>query len=275
MNFTVTKIALGHFPPLLLMGLRFASVSLVLLPYLRKPVMAWKPLILMSCTYGMGYHGLAFSGLWYGVQAAVGIIAVQTQVPFTALLGMLILKDHVGWRRFTGMVIAFSGIVIVAGTPNVLENTAGFALIVVAAFLWASYNIQLKKWGMPAVLPFLAWFSFLTAPQFFLLSLLFESNQWQLITTIPVSAALAIAYTVVFTTIIGLGTWSYLIQHYSVHQVSPFSMLAPIFGVLSAVLMLGERLTSQALFGGLITISGVAIIVLRRPEMIVKNTLLE
>lgn len=275
MNFTVTKIGLQHFPPMLMMAIRFALVALCLLPWIKKEKVNWKHLFLMSTTYGVGYHVLAFTGLWYGVDVAVGIIAVQMQVPFTALLGMMILNDKLGWRRFAGMITAFIGIIIIVDSPNVMENGVGFALMVISAFLWASYNIQIKKWGTPSIFTFLAWFSAVTAIQLFVLSAIFESNQWTLITTTPLSAALAILYTVLFTTIIGLGLWSYLMHRYSVHQVAPFSMLAPVFAIGSAILLLNEQLNAHIIIGGLITILGVSIIILRRKDAVAENSIME
>lgn len=275
MNFTVTKIGLEHFPPLMLMGMRFLLVAILLAPFLKKITLTRKQIYLISLTYGVCYHALAFSGLWLGVDAAIGIIAVQMQVPFTALLGVIILHDTIGWRRILGMITAFAGIVIIVDSPNVLANITGFMLIVIAAFLWSIYNIQIKKWGTPNILPFLAWLSLISAPQLLFLSFLFESNQINLLLTAPLSAVLSVAYIVIFSTIVGLGIWSYLIHHYSVQQISPFSMLAPVFGVISAALLLHEKLGPHLIIGGLITITGVTIIVLRKPDIVPENAIIE
>ena len=45
-------------------------------------------------------------------------------------------------------------------------------------------------------------------------------------------------------------------------------LLVPVFGVLSGVLMLGETLTLSTVIGGLLTVAGVGIIVLRRPRLL-------
>lgn len=275
MNFTITKIGLGHFPPLMLMGIRFLLVALILMPFVKKPAISFKHLYLMSLVYGVGYHALVFSGLWQGVSVSVGIIAVQLQVPFTALLGTIFLRDHLGWRRLLGMIIAFAGIVIIVGSPNVLENAFGFMLIVISAFLWASYNIQIKKWGTSEIMGSIAWLSAFSAPQLLFLSYLFESHQWTLLATTTWPAAFSLIYMVLLTTIVGLGLWSYLMHRYSVHQVTPFSMLAPVFAILSAIILLHEKLNAHIIIGGLVTIMGVAIIVLRKPDIIAENILID
>ena len=58
-----------------------------------------------------------------------------------------------------------------------------------------------------------------------------------------------------------------MLRRYSVNQVIPFTLLVPVFGVLSGVLMLGETLNVQSTLGGIATIAGVAVIVLRRPHV--------
>jgi O-acetylserine/cysteine efflux transporter len=42
-------------------------------------------------------------------------------------------------------------------------------------------------------------------------------------------------------------------------RVAPFGLLLPVFAVISSVLFLGDQMTPKLIFGGLLTISGVAI----------------
>jgi O-acetylserine/cysteine efflux transporter len=48
----------------------------------------------------------------------------------------------------------------------------------------------------------------------------------------------------------------------------PFTLLEPVFGPLTAVLLLGETWDCQMVLGALVTVSGLAIIVIRRPESV-------
>ena len=49
---------------------------------------------------------------------------------------------------------------------------------------------------------------------------------------------------------------------YRVDQVTPISLLMPVVGVISGILMLGEQLTLPELFGGAIVMAGLAVVVL-------------
>jgi O-acetylserine/cysteine efflux transporter len=63
-----------------------------------------------------------------------------------------------------------------------------------------------------------------------------------------------------------------MMRRFPVNQVMPFTLLVPVFGVLSGVLVLGDRLTGLMMVGGLLTLLGVTIVVLRRPRVIAPGT---
>jgi O-acetylserine/cysteine efflux transporter len=63
---------------------------------------------------------------------------------------------------------------------------------------------------------------------------------------------------------IAYSIWYHLLSTHPVSQVVPFNLLAPLLGVLAAVLLLGEVLTWQKMLGGVLTIGGVAIIIYRQ-----------
>ena len=60
----------------------------------------------------------------------------------------------------------------------------------------------------------------------------------------------------------GYGIWYRLLQRYPVTTVLPLSLLAPTFGVLCGIFMLGEPASLEKLSGAAITLAGVAIVIL-------------
>src|SRR5690242_14901510 len=121
LNFVIAKWGLAEFPPIFMMGLRWATVAALLLPFVRVPRKKLGGILLISFTLGCVHFSLMFTGL-KGTDAAVAAIATQTQVPFAALIAAVVLKDRLGWRRATGMALAFVGIVIMAGEPRHADN---------------------------------------------------------------------------------------------------------------------------------------------------------
>jgi O-acetylserine/cysteine efflux transporter len=58
------------------------------------------------------------------------------------------------------------------------------------------------------------------------------------------------------------------VRRYDVNVVMPFNLLNPVFGVLCAVLILGDPLTWSLLVGAALVIGGVGIITVRRPRLV-------
>jgi O-acetylserine/cysteine efflux transporter len=57
-----------------------------------------------------------------------------------------------------------------------------------------------------------------------------------------------------------------------VNQVMPFTLLLPMVGVAAGAVMRDEIVTWQMIVGGLATVAGVGIIVLRRPAVVAPAT---
>jgi O-acetylserine/cysteine efflux transporter len=89
--------------------------------------------------------------------------------------------------------------------------------------------------------------------------LLLERGQLPTLNTADERGWLALAYTIFIGGIVGFGLWFWLIARCSMGRVAPFGLLLPVFAVISSVLFLGDQMTPKLIFGGLLTISGVAI----------------
>lgn len=265
-NFVVAKLGLQELPPLLLTGLRFALVA-ALLVWFAPPPRGYLPSILaLSVTLGSLHFALMFSGLTR-IDASVAAIAIQLQVPFAALLAAFFFDDRLGWRRAGGMVLAFVGIVLIVGEPRVGAELPYLLMVIAASFVWAVGNIQVRRLEQVDGLTLNAWISLFSAPQLILLSLLLEDGQLAALEAAGWRGWGSIAYMTVIVTIVGYGLWYRMVARYPTNQTMPFTLLAPVFGVLSGVLALGEPLTWQIVLGGLATVGGVGIIVLRRPKL--------
>lgn len=271
-NFTAVKIGLEHFPPYLMLALRFALVSAILLPFCylkygkRSIRLAFAAKI--SCVLATCHFALVFGAMWMGIDIPTSVITVQLGVPFSCLLSAIWFNDKLGaWRSF-GLMVAFMGIILIAGTPNVVENFAPFCMVVLGALCWALSNVMIKKEGAVNIFEMLGWMSLLSVPQLLLLSVLFEGgNQWHLVLTTTLLAGLSVTFSAVFSTVVAYGLWYYLLTHCEVSRIAPFNLLVPLFAIGIGQILYPVEFTPQIITGGLITIAGVAIIVIRRPKL--------
>jgi O-acetylserine/cysteine efflux transporter len=266
LNFVIAKWGLAQFPPIFMMGLRWGLVAALLLPFVRIPRKKLIGILLISFTLGCVHFSLMFTGL-KGTDAAVAAIATQTQVPFAALIAAFFLKDRIGWRRAVGMALAFVGIVVMAGEPRHAGNLLPIFMVIAASFMWAVANIQIKQLGPIDDFALNAYLGLFAAPQLFLASFLLESGQLAAITNADWVGWSAVGYMAIMVTVISYVMWFRVLRRYPVNQAMPFTLLVPVLGVLSAALLLDEPLTLRVILGGLATVAGVAVIVVRRPRL--------
>ena len=257
------KAAIDHFPPILLMSIRFSVAAAVLLWFVRPP---WHLMgkIFFAALVGAGIqYSLTFSGL-AGLDASIMILVVQLEVPFAALLAWLVFKDPLGWRGFGGMMLAFAGIALISGSPEQRGNLLPILLVAGGALTFAIGQIMVKRIGQIGGLTMIACVAAMAGPQLLVSSLIFERGQMEAIMSAPPVVWWAVAYLALVMTSLGYTMWYGLLGRHDVTRVIPYLLLVPFATVLGGVLFLGEPMTMIRLAGALLVVAGVAIMNLTR-----------
>jgi len=268
-NFIAAKFGLREISPLFITCLRFILVAAILVPFVKVPRGHLKNIMILSTVLGIGHFALLFIALKGGLTISTMVIVGQLGVPFACILGIFFLNDRIGIWRTIGLITAFSGILFIFGAPDVKANFTGFTLVLFAALFWAIGNIIMKRMEDVKILEMIAWMSLFAAPQLLIASLIFEDNHLQQLANADYKAALSVSYTALISTITAYSIWYFLIRTHAVSLVAPFSLLVPVFSIGLAVMIFDEALTFYQIVGGLLTIAGVSIIVIRRPKTIV------
>jgi len=262
-NFVVMKWGVAQFPPLLFVALRSAVVALLLVPFVPRPHGQWRPILLLSFTFGALHFALMFNGIVL-TPASTTALLQQLQVPLAALLAALFLDERLGWRRLAGMALTFVGTVVVLGAPDLDAPWWSQALVLGASFCWALQSVQVKKLTGISAMTLNGWLALLALPQLLLLSAVLEEGQLAALAAFDWHGVFIIAYNSIAVVLIGHGAYYWMLRRYAVNQVMPFTLLMPPFSVLFAVLFLDERMGWGLLIGGLITVLGVGLIVVQR-----------
>lgn len=249
-NFVVIKIGLGSFPPLLFSALRFALAAFPLILFVKKPPVSWRYILGIGLVLGVAKFGLLFIGMsdqshWVGMPAGLASLVLQTQAFFTVLFATIILHEKPRPKKLLGILVAFIGIALLANQTNQSGSFQSLSLVILAAAFWGVANILMKQAKAPDVFHLIVWISIVPPLPLLLLSWLFEGPNkiTHAITHITWTGFSALAYISFLSTIIGFGIWGRLLKRYEASLVAPFTLLVPVFGMVSAAVVLGEQLT--------------------------------
>lgn len=262
LNFVAAKVAVDSLPPLLFTTFRFVLAAALVIPFFPIPKgRALLGVLALSFTFGTMHFGVQFMALRH-VDAASAAVLLQTGPPFSTLLGVLIFKESVGWRRILGLALAFSGVVVIAGEPG-LGAIGPVLMLLTAAFAWAVSNVIVKMTQGVPPLAVTGWLCLFAIPQVAGLSWLLEDGQWAAVRAAPAQAWAGVVYTAVFASLVAHSLWYLLIRRHPISVIAPWGLVAPVIGLSAGILILGEAATWQKLVGGAITLTGVAIVQIR------------
>ena len=267
------KIGVDHFPPLFFSALRFGLVFVALIPFLRfdRAVRERFGAVLAFCALmGVGVYGTMYLALNAAGGVSAILIGTQFSVPFAAILGYFILREKTSAAVWSGIAVAFAGVMIVGFDAAILGNAGAFVLILFSALFYAAANVISRDLAAINVFALNAWTALFSAPILLALSLLFEEGQLESIhlAAAESSAAsgadligwIALLYSAFVVTIVGHGGMFALLRRYPVSAVMPYYVLTPIFGVIGGVLFFGESLSARFIIGALLALVGVSVV---------------
>jgi O-acetylserine/cysteine efflux transporter len=272
LNLIASKIGVGQFPPIFFTSLRFGSVALLVIPFLRWHRGQMKNLLAAAFFTGPGAFALLFVGVHKVDDASMVAIASQMGVPFSTLLSVWLLGETIRWRRRLGIVLAFAGIAIIGFDPRAFQYWEGLMLVVFSCLVSSMGLIYLKGLKDVRPLEMQAWIAVVGGPVLFLVSLGIESCQWQAVTHADWNGWGALAFTTLLSSLVAHTGWYYLVSRYPVTSLSPITLLSPLFGVVFGVTLLHDHLTVRMLIGGAITLVGVLIVLMREQKLIDTGT---
>jgi len=272
LNLIASKIGVGQFPPIFFTALRFGSLALFLLPLLKIHRGQMKNLFWAAMLTGPAAFSLLFIGMSKAEDAATVAIANQMGVPFSTLLSIWLLGETIRWRRRLGISLAFGGMVIISFDPRVLAYWEGLALVVLSCFFGSLGLIFVKRLQNIKALELQSWIAVVGGSVLMLMSFVLESGQWQAVQTADWRGWGSLAFTVLLSSLLAHTAWYYLISKYPVTSLSPITLLSPLFGVFFGVTLLDDQLTGRMLLGGVVTLVGVFIVVMREKRLVDTGT---
>ncbi len=264
-NLVAAKFVMGQLPPLLFAALRFLLLFLVLFPVLR--IMRGRMLLIVGVALSMGalHFTLIYQGLSMADDVSTVAIALQLVVPFSTVLSIIFLGEHVGWKRWSGIALAFAGVMIIGFDPRVLGYLPALAFVISGALMAATGMLLMKKLENVGVFELQGWLAAISWPLLLAASFALEEGQSAAIAGTDTLGWAAVGFSAIGASLFGHGATYYLVQRYDVSLISPLMLMSTLFGVMFGVLLLNDQLTLRIVVGGILTLGGVLLITLRSP----------
>ena len=259
-GFVITKQGMEQFPPMLINGLRWSLTGLILVWWFPIPKRFFKQLLLISFIGCTLQYSLTFSGLNI-IDASSAVLLVQSEVPFGVLIAFLLLKEKPSKKNLIGIFIAFSGLIILTGTPNLQGKYHGAVLVLSGAFTWSFAQVLAKPMSEKlSGIVITAWLGILAGPQLIFASHIFEGSVFENIILGNFQSWMIVLYLGLIMNALGYSIWYHVLGIYPANKVIPAMLLLPVVGIVTAITLLGERIDFKVFIGGVIILFGVSII---------------
>lgn len=260
-SFLFMRVAAKDFGPFALVEVRLALGAIVLTPFL------WRARAQFSAALWLRLTGIAaintaipfvlFAWAAERAPAGVGAITNALAVPFAALVAFALFGEQIGARRAVGLMLGFTGVIVLAGGRSDGGTTVWPAALAgaMAALCYGIGGNLIKRYlkDVPASAiasatlvsstVLVAPLTIMTWPQHAI-----PQTSWVSATLLGVLCT-GLAYVLYYR----------LIHRIGAPRAATVTYLIPLFGVVWAWLLLGETLTLSMAVAGALILSGVAL----------------
>tara|TARA_B000000532_G_scaffold63841_1_gene50337 strand:+ start:819 stop:1691 length:873 start_codon:yes stop_codon:yes gene_type:complete len=266
-GFVIAKPAFESFPPILLMGIRFTFAASILIWWFPIPRGYLKKIFIASFVANTLQYSITYTGLNY-IEASSAVLLVQMEVPFGVIFAYFMLKEKPTLRALIGISIAFIGVYILTGSPNLDGKFFGIALTILGSAIWALGQVIVKPLSKEInPLALVAWLALFSGPILISLSAIIDGNTINYLTKASFDHWLIAIYIGFFMQPITYGCFYYVLKNNPLYKVLPIvTMGIPPTGLLAAIFLLGEKPTAELFIGGAIIIFGVIMIIFTKSK---------
>jgi len=261
-NFVVIKLSLEAFSPFLFAALRYTFAFLPLVFFVPKPKVSWVNLAIYGLAVGVGQFGILYFAIDGRISPGLASLVIQTQVFFTIGFAMFFAKEHLRTYQIVAVLVAMTGLVIIALHTDASTTFLGLALVVFTGFSWGVANTVSRRAGSINMLAYVVWASAFAIPPLFAISFLFEGGWEHMIASIalaPPGAWAGVLWQSWGNTIFGYAAWAWLLSKHPAAVVAPAPLLVPIFGMGAAAYFLGEPLPPWKIEAAGLVITGLVV----------------
>lgn len=263
-----SKEGVRHMPALQLAGIRQLAGGLLYLVFFMSKGRVWprgrewRPILVLSFLNFMLSNALSTWGIKY-ISAGLGSIIGATFPLWMVVIGLFSNKKSIPFKAIIGFILGFAGICVIFYEHIHDFLNAGFQLGIIlsltATWSWAFGTLYTKHHAKS----FNPYFSFglqMIISGIIILAICEPANISIPLRNIPWQSWTAIAYLVIFSSVLSFVAYLYALQHLSAEQTSIYAYINPVVAVSFGAMIFGEKLTIFIALGGIITLLGVYLI---------------
>ncbi|MGN4052468.1 EamA family transporter [Pseudomonas sp. SM4] len=243
LNFPVTKLGLADIDPLLLTALRFALAALPWVFFVERPRVAFRWLAAYGMIFGVAMWALINQGIAWGVPPGTASLLIQCSAFFTLGWGVIFFGERLGRPQLLGALLAAAGLLgIVLCSPGDASR-AGLALVIGSAMAWSVGNVIIKMSKVREIFAFVVWASLFPPIPLMLLTWSLHGSAPFIALPVQLNAMtlFSLAFQVYAATHFSYWGWNLLLREYPISRVAPLSLLIPVFGIFSSMVILGQH----------------------------------
>lgn len=263
-------IAIQTVPPFIAGGARFLIAALLMYLWLRirsdKVFAGVNHATAALCGVLLSGIGNGFV-IWaqQGIPSGIAALIVTFMPALVLVLDWMFFSRRApGTRPLIGVAISLAGVVIIVTHTHELSGTARplYLVAMLAATTGWSFGTLLQKRAANAQTVL----SFTCAQMFaggvFQLAMATLDNEWiELdVSAMSLASLVAVAYLVVFGSIVALNAYLWLLTRVSAQKVTTYALVNPIVALLLGALFLGERLSFLAISAAGMVLIGVSLV---------------
>lgn len=268
-SFVSTKAVLDKLDPYTLLVLRFgigALFLLVLLVLKRYPLnipLKYIPHLIVLGILGVFVHQVIQATALLTINASAAGWIISFSPVFTVILSVFFLHEKMTLLKASGIIVAIIGVLLVTSSGNQhslqLPINIGYLLMILSTLNWAIYSVLLKK--LDIQLPSLVVTFYMCLIGFTLTTpFLVRNKGWEIMPFLTSVEWAHLLFLGVFVSGVAYWYWAKALEVLEASQVSVFLYLEPVATLITAVLLLREKIIPVSILGGVIIIMGVILV---------------
>ncbi len=267
-SFIATKYLLDYISPETIISLRLLLAIALLTPIaiVTKKNFAIRVkshlYIFILASIAVFHLWIQVTGMKFTTASNTGWI-IGTAPVFMALLGLIFLKEKIGLINFSGIIIAFFGLLLLVGKGDSLGISffehKGDLLVLASAFTWGVYSIVNKKISLEYS-PLMTILYLFIMMAVIIVPLTINSTTIMSVINLPTMGWISILFLGLLCSGVSYVIWAYSLRELEAKKVGAYLYFEPLVTVGSAALLLKEEITLLMMLSGIIITIGVVLV---------------